>query len=47
MEYIKPTLTIAGTAQALVLGSKIGDGDNLQPTEEDTRAVLLHLGLDD
>jgi hypothetical protein len=47
MEYVKPTLTIAGTAQALVLGSKIGDGDSAEPTELNTRPVLLNLGLDD
>lgn len=47
MEYVKPTLTIAGTAQTLVLGKIDGDGDSGDPTPEDTLPALLSLGLDD
>lgn len=47
MEYLKPTLTIAGTAQTLVLGEIQGDGDSSAATENDTLPALLGLGLDD
>jgi hypothetical protein len=47
MEYIKPTLTLAGSAQALVLGSTFGNGDSSTPTAASTLPMLLGLGLDD
>jgi hypothetical protein len=47
MEYVKPTLTLAGAAQTLVLGNKPGDGDHINPTSQSTSPVLLGLGLDD
>ena len=47
MEYVKPVLVHAGTAQALVLGIFPGDGDHAQPTTASTRPVPLGLGLDD
>lgn len=47
MEYVKPTICLAGTAHAMVLGSILGDGDSPQSTTAKTRPVLLGLGLDD
>jgi hypothetical protein len=47
MEYVKPTLVLAGSAQAVVLGDKPGDGDSSIPTLRNTSPVLLGLGLDD
>jgi hypothetical protein len=47
MEYVKPTLSLAGSAQALVLGNFPGDGDHTTPTMANTSPVLLGLGLDD
>jgi hypothetical protein len=47
MEYVKPTLSLAGSAQALVLGSIPGDGDSSKPTAALTLPALLGLGLDD
>jgi hypothetical protein len=47
MEYVKPTLTLAGSAHAIVLGSKLGDGDHAEPTEFNTRPSLVSLGLAD
>lgn len=47
MEYIKPVLVNAGSAQALVLGIFPGDGDSPQPTSSNTKPVPMALGLDD
>jgi hypothetical protein len=47
VEYTKPTLVLAGTAQALVLGVYVGSGDHNPPTVADTRPIPLGLGLDD
>ena len=47
MEYVKPTICLAGTAQAMVLGAKPGDGDSSQSTNRPTSPILLGLGLDD
>ncbi len=48
MEYVKPTLCLTGTAQALVLGHRIGDGDSAPlVTEQLTKPPMLELGLDD
>jgi hypothetical protein len=47
MKYSKPTLSLAGTAQALVLGTFPGDGDHSKPTMANTSPLLLGLGLDD
>lgn len=47
MEYLNPALTIAGTAQTLVLGKMPGDGEGTDPCPEDSYPSLLCLGLDD
>jgi hypothetical protein len=48
MEYVKPTLCLTGSAQALVLGGPLGDGDSAPVTTgQGTRPPLLELGLDD
>jgi hypothetical protein len=48
MEYVKPTLCLTGSAQTLVLGSNLGDGDSApMVTSQRTRPPLLELGLDD
>ena len=48
MEYVKPMLSLSGTAQALVLGSRIGDGDSApEVTSANTKPPLVELGLDD
>lgn len=48
MEYVKPTLSLTGSAQEVVLGSRVGDFDSLTgPTEANTKPPILELGLDD
>jgi hypothetical protein len=48
MEYVKPTLCLTGSAQALVLGSIQGDFDSAPVTTNGrTQPPLLALGLDE
>jgi hypothetical protein len=48
MDYVKPTLCLTGSAQALVLGHRMGDGDSAPlVTGQWTRPPVLELGLDD
>jgi hypothetical protein len=47
MEYVKPTLVLAGTTQALVLGIFPGNDDSNPPTLANTKPTPMSLGLDD
>jgi hypothetical protein len=48
MEYVKPTLCLTGSAQALVLGTIPGNFDSAPvQTSANTKPALLLLGLDD
>jgi hypothetical protein len=48
MEYVKPTLSLTGSAQALVLGSTTGNFDSAPiQTSAKTQPPLLALGLDE
>jgi hypothetical protein len=47
MDYVKPTLVLAGKAPSLVLGIFPGSGDHWPHTTSDTRPIPLGLGLDD
>jgi hypothetical protein len=46
MEYLKPTLVLAGQAASLVLGSEPGGSDNGN-NDMVTHTLLFELGLDD